>query len=146
MTRFWYKGCSYRTVDQEVHCEISRREESVVALHTQLFHGENTVSHNSAAMCTSVCPVSLLAVVVVAFVVHPAPVVCQCTTGHCHDDGDNDVSVLTAMVSRLQDTVEQIQQQLKEQHKQFTKLSDTLENQKECMYSLCSTIVVKHKR
>ena len=65
-------------------------------------------------MCTSVCPVSLLAVVVVAFVVHPAPVVCQCTTGHCHDDGDNDVSVLTAMVSRLQDTVEQLQQELRD--------------------------------
>ena len=117
----------------------------MVALHTQLFHGVDTVSHNSAAMCTSVCPVSLLAVVV-AFVVHPAPVVCQCTTGHCHDDGDNDVSVLTAMVSRLQDTMEQIQQQLMEQQKQLTKLSDTLKNQKECMYSLCSTIVVKHKR
>ena len=128
----------------------------MVTLYTQLFDGEDTVSHNSAAMCTSVCPVSLLAVVV-AFVVHPAPVVCQCTTGHCHDDGDNDVSVLTAMVSRLQDTMEQLQQQLRdskeqlqqqlmEQHKQLTKLSDTLKNQKECMYSLCSTIVVKHKR
>ena len=65
-------------------------------------------------MCTSVCLVSLLVVVVVAFVVHPAPVVCQCTTGHCHDDGDNDVSVLTAMVSRLQDTVEQLQQELRD--------------------------------
>ena len=116
----------------------------MVALHTQLFDGENTVSHNSAAMCTSVCPVSLLAVVVVAFVVHPAPVVCQCTTGHCHDDGDNDVSVLTAMVSRLQDTVEQLQQQLmdttEQQQKQLTKLSDRLDKQEKCMYSLFSTI------
>ena len=114
-------------------------------------------------MCTSVYPVSLLAVVVVAWVVHPAPVVCQCTTDHCHDDGDNDVSVLMAMVSRLQDTTEQVQQQLRatkeqlqqqltdskeqlqqqlvEQQKQLTKLSDTLENQEECMYSLLSTIV-----
>ena len=95
-------------------------------------------------MCTSVCPVSLLAVVVVAFVVHPAPVVCQCTTGHCHDDGDNDVSVLTAMVSRLQDTVEQLQQQLmdttEQQQKQLTKLSDRLDKQEKCMYSLFSTI------
>ena len=127
----------------------------MVTLHTQLFDGENTVSHNSAAMCTSVCPVSLLAVVVVAFVVHPAPVVCQCTTGHCHDDGDNDVSVLTAMVSRLQDTVEQLQQQLRDskeqlqqqlmdtteqQQKQLTKLSDRLDKQEKCMYSLFSTI------
>ena len=127
-------------------------EHFIVILH-QRFDGEDTVSHNYAAMFTSVCPVSLLAVVVVAFVVHPAPVVCQCTTGHCHDDGDNDVSVLTAMVSRLQDTVEQLQQQLMatkdqlqqqlmEQEIQLTKLSDTLEKQEECMYSLFSTIVI----
>ncbi|KAK2157941.1 hypothetical protein NP493_1839g00001 [Ridgeia piscesae] len=84
-------------------------------------------------MCTSVCPVSLLAVVVVAFVVHPAPVVCQCTTGHCHDDGDNDVSVLTAMVSRLQDTVEQLQQQLSdskaEQQQQLRDATEKLQQQ-----------------
>ena len=122
-----------------------------MSLHSQLFDGEDTVSHNSPAMCTSVCPVSLLAVVVVAWVVHPAPVVCQCTTGHCHDDGDNDVSMLTAMVSRLQDTVEQlhqhiwdstdkIQQELMEQQKQLTKLSDTLEKQQACTYHLSATI------
>ena len=40
----------------------------LVTLLTRLFHGVDTVSLNSAAMCTSVCPVSLLAVVVVAFV------------------------------------------------------------------------------
>ena len=84
----------------------------MLTFYRRLFDGEDTVSHNSPAMCTYVCPVSLLAVVVVAWVVHPAPVVCQCTTGHYHDDGDNDVSVLTAMVSRLQDTVEQLQVQL----------------------------------
>ena len=87
----------------------------MLTFYRRLFDGEDTVSHNSPAMCTSVCPVSLLAVVVVAWVVHPAPVVCQCTTGHYHDDGDNDVSVLTAMVSRLQDTVEQLQVQLQRQ-------------------------------
>ncbi|KAK2171728.1 hypothetical protein NP493_1034g00010 [Ridgeia piscesae] len=102
-------------------------------------------------MCTSVCPVSLLAVVV-AFVVHPAPVVCQCTTGHCHDDGDgvNDVSMLTAMVSRLQDTVERLQSQLQrqihdtaeqlqqqlwdsseQQQKQLKNLTETLAKQEE---------------
>ena len=124
-----------------------------------MFDGEDTVSRNSAAMCTSVCPVSLLAVVVVAWVVHPAPVVCQCTTDHCHDDGDNDVNVLTAMVSRLQDTVEQLQGQLQRQindtaeqvlHKlqqqlsdsmeqqqnQLTKLTETLAKQEKCMYCL----------
>ncbi|KAK2182475.1 hypothetical protein NP493_351g01015 [Ridgeia piscesae] len=59
-------------------------------------------------MCTYVCPVLLLAVVVI----YPTTVVCQCTTSHCQakDDGD-DVNVLTAMVSRLQDTVELLQQQ-----------------------------------
>ena len=112
----------------------------------QLFDGEDTVSRNSAAMCTSVCPVSLLAVVVVAWFVHPAPVVCQCTTGHCHDDGDNDVSVLTAMVSRLQDTVEQLQQQLRDateqQQKQLTKLSDSFEKQEGCTYSLFGIIAI----
>ena len=115
-------------------------------------------------MCTSVCPVSLLAVVVVAWVVHPAPVVCQCTTGYCHDDGDNDESVLTAMVSRLQDTVEQLQRQLHDsnerqqqllrgtreemqqlressehQQKQLAKVSETLGKQVECMYSLLTS-------
>ena len=138
------------------------------SVHAQVFDGVDTVSLSSAAMCTSVCPVSLLAVVVVAFLVHPAPVVCQCTTGHCHDDGDgvNDVSVLTAMVSRLQDTVEQLQDQLhdsterhqqhlrdtreqlqqqlmdttEQQQKQLMKLSDRLDKQEKCMYSLFSTI------
>ena len=87
----------------------------MVTVYRRLFDGDDTVSLNSPAMCTSVCPVSLLAVVVVAWVVHPAPVVCQCTTGHCHDDGDNDVSVLTAMVSRFENTVEQLQAQLQRQ-------------------------------
>jgi len=109
--------------------------EWVVTFYTQLFDGEDTVSRNSAAMCTSVCPVSLLAVVVVAWVVHPAPVVCQCTTGHCHDNGDNDVSVLTAMVSRLQDTVEQLQQQLKD-------TTDRLDKQEECTYALFAIIAL----
>ena len=34
----------------------------LVSLLTQVFDGEDTVSRNSAAMCTSACPVSLLAV------------------------------------------------------------------------------------
>ena len=121
-----------------------------MSLHTQVFEGEDTVSRNSPAMCTSVCPVSLLAVVVVAWVVHPAPVVCQCTTGHCHDDSDNDVSVLTAMVSRLQDTVEQLQQQLmdtvEEQQIQLRKLSDRLDRQEGCMYCLFFIIAIVDKQ
>ncbi|KAK2171725.1 hypothetical protein NP493_1034g00007 [Ridgeia piscesae] len=101
-------------------------------------------------MCTSVCPVSLLALVVVAFVVHPAPVVCQCTTGHCHDDGDNDVSVLTAMVSRLQDTVEQLQGQIQRQindtaeqllHKLQQQLSDATDQQLNQLTKLTDTLV-----
>ena len=109
-------------------------------------------------MCTSVCPVSLLAVVVVAWVVHPALVVCQCTTDHCHDDG----RLLTAIVSRLQDTVEQLQgllqrqinntaeqlqQQLRDateqQQKQLTKLTETLAKQEECMYCLLTSPTAK---
>ena len=130
-----------------------------------MFHGEDTVSLSSAAMCKSVCPVSLLAVVV-AFVVHPAPVVCQCTTGHCHDDGDgvNDVSVLTAMVSRLQDTVERLQSQLQrqirdtaeqlqqqlwdsseQQQKQLKNLTETLAKQEECMYCFLTHNNAKEK-
>ncbi|KAK2152876.1 hypothetical protein NP493_2397g00002 [Ridgeia piscesae] len=92
-------------------------------------------------MCTSVCPVSLLAVVVVAFVVHPAPVVCQCTTGHCHDDGDNDVSVLTAMVSRLQDTMEQLQGQLRDSKEQLQQeLRDSTEQQQKQLKQLTETL------
>ncbi|KAK2165274.1 hypothetical protein NP493_1373g00035 [Ridgeia piscesae] len=97
-------------------------------------------------MCTSVCPVSLLAVVVVAFVVHPAPVVCQCTTGHCHDDGDNDVSVLTAMVSRLQDTVEQLQQELRDSKAELQQqLSDSTEQQQKQLTKLTETLAKQEK-
>ena len=137
-----------------------------MTFYTQLFYGEDTVSRNSPAMCTSVCPVSLLAVVVIAWVVHPAPVVCQCTTGHCHDDGDgdNDVSVLTAMVSRLQDTVEQLQRQLhdsndrqqqliRDAREELQQLRESSEHQQsilgkqvECMYSLLTSPAIVNKK
>ena len=117
---------------------------------------------------SALCPV-------VAWVVHPASVVCQCTTGHCHDDGDNDVSVLTAMVSRLQDTVEQLhgqlhsqlrdaseqlqeqlrdskeqlQQQLRysteQQQTELKKLTETMGKQNECMYCLQTYATVNEK-
>ncbi|KAK2144164.1 hypothetical protein NP493_4303g00000 [Ridgeia piscesae] len=94
-------------------------------------------------MCTSVCPVSLLAVVV-AFVVHPAPVVCQCTTGHCHDDGDNDVSVLTAMVSRFENTVEQLQQELRDSKAELQQqLSDSTEKQQKQLTKLLKPLANK---
>ena len=52
------------------------------------------------------------------------------------------------MVSRLQDTVEQLQGQLQvqirdateQQRRQLTKLSDSLEKQEECMFHLFATI------
>ena len=86
----------------------------------------------------------LLAVCAVASVLHRAPVVSQCTTKHCHDDG-RDVSVLTALVERLQDTVElqedlleqqriEIEQQRKQNHdqqKQLTRHEETLSKQDE---------------
>ena len=54
----------------------------------------------------------LLAVWVIVCVVHLAPTVSQCTTKYCIDDNnENDVDVLTAMVSRLQNTVERLEEQ-----------------------------------
>ena len=84
-----------------------------------------------AAMLAYVNTVSLTAVCVITCIVNLAPVVSQCTTRHCVDD-DNDVSVLTTMVTRLQHSMEQQQIQL-------TKLEDTLAKQNECTYYLITT-------
>ena len=59
----------------------------------------------STAMCRRVC---YLAVGIVVCLLHPAPVRSQCTTKHCVDD-DTDVSTLTTIVNRLQDTLERQQ-------------------------------------
>ena len=104
-------------------------------------------------MSTPVC--FLLAVGVVVCLVHPTPVVSQCTTRHCQDgDNDNDVNALTAMVHLLQDTVDRQQVQLatlrdtvEEQQKQLTRQDETLARQNETlarqdesMYFSCATI------
>ena len=56
----------------------------------------------------------------------PAPVSSQCTTKYCAD-GDKDDTVLTAMVARLQETVDQLRQenrhsmeQLRQDHQRST--------------------------
>ena len=67
-------------------------------------------------MGPTVC--SLLAVGFLACLMHLTPIRSQCTTKHC-DQGDNEQSVLTAMVARLQDTMEQQQHsmdQLRQEH------------------------------
>ena len=85
--------------------------------------------------------VSLTAVCVIAYVVNLAPVMSQCTTRHCFDDDDNnnDVSVLTTMVTRLQHSMEQLSNSVEQQQKQLTKLEDTLAKQNKCMYCLITT-------
>ena len=78
---------------------------------------------------------SLLAVCAVASVLHRAPVVSQCTTNHCYD-GDSDVRALTALVYRLQDTVERQVHSLEQQQRhnqelqgQLATLRETVEQQ-----------------
>ena len=85
--------------------------------------------------------VSLTAVCVIAYVVNLAPVMSQCTTRHCFDDDDNnnDVSVLTTMVTRLQHSMEQLSNSVEQQQKKLTKLEDTLAKQNKCMYCLITT-------
>ena len=68
---------------------------------------------------------SLLAVCTVACLIHRAPVASQCTGKHCHD-GDDDVSESTALLYRLQDTVEQQQDSLKDALKS---LKESMEEQ-----------------
>ena len=77
----------------------------------------------------------LLAVWVIVYVVHLAPTVVhlaptvsQCTTKYCVDDNnENDVDVLTAMVSRLQNTVERLEEQ-EIQEKQHQASIEQLQN------------------
>ena len=75
----------------------------------------------------------LLAVWVIVYVVHLAPTVSQCTTKYCVDDNnENDVDVLTAMVSRLQNTVERLEEQEiqeKQQQASIEQLQNTVERQ-----------------
>ena len=82
-------------------------------------------------MSTTVC--SVLAVCVVACFMHRAPVVSQCTTKHCHD-GDRDVSTLTSLMNRLQDTVERQVDSLEQQQRQNQELQGQLATLKETMY------------
>ena len=77
-----------------------------------------------------------------ASVLHRAPVVSQCTTKHCHDDG-RDMGAPTALVDRLQDTVEQQQDSLEQQQREMATLKQTVALQEkqltrleESMYSL----------
>ena len=70
----------------------------------------------------------LLVVWVIVCVVHLAPTVSQCTTKYCVDDNnENDVDVLTAMVSRLQNTVERLEEQ-EMQEKQHQASNEQLQN------------------
>ena len=70
----------------------------------------------------------LLVVWVIVYVVHLAPTVSQCTTKYCVDDNnENDVDVLTAMVSRLQNTVERLEEQ-EIQEKQHQASIEQLQN------------------
>ena len=65
----------------------------------------------------------LMAMYVVACVIHLAPVISQCTSKHSHD-GDMDVGALAALLGQFQDIVERQQDSLKQQeqqnHEQYT--------------------------
>ena len=76
----------------------------------------------------------LLAVCVMC-VVRLTPTVSQCTTKYCSDD-DNDVGALTAMLSRLQNTEERLEQQ----HQQYL---HSLEEQREYVIELENTMKEK---
>ena len=89
-------------------------------------------------MLAYVNTVSITAVCIIACIVNLAPVMSQCTTRHCLED-DNDVSVLTTMVTRLQYSMEQ-------QQKQLTKLEETLSKQNECMYCLITATASDNPR
>jgi len=86
---------------------------------------------------------SLLATCVVAWVIHRAPVMSQCTSKHCHD-GDRDVGALAALVDRLQDTVERQQDSLKQQeqqnHEHHTLQATLTEQQQKEMTTLKETV------
>ena len=72
----------------------------------------------------------LLAVWVIVCVVHLAPTVSQCTMKYCVDDNnENDVDVLTAMVSRLQNTerLEEREIQKKQHQASIEQLQNTVE-------------------
>ena len=71
---------------------------------------------------------SLLAVCVIGSITLLVPVRSQRTTKYCVDD-DSDRSVLTAMVARLQDTVERQQQSLEQQHQDHQHSMDELYTQ-----------------
>ena len=91
-----------------------------------------------AVMCSQAT--RLLAVCVIVCVVHLTPTVSQCTTKYCFDD-DNDVGALTAMVSRLQDSLEEKEKQHQDSIEQLQqKFSDSLEQQQEYVIKLENTM------
>ena len=100
------------------HCDGARNQEVYRCLFISRIE---TLSHttfrqrtdNYSVMGPIVC--SLLAVSVIGTITLLVPVRSQRTTKYCVDD-DSDRSVLTAMVARLQDTVERQQQSLEQQH------------------------------
>ena len=107
----------------------------------------------------------LLAVWVIVCVVHLTPTVSQCTTKNCFDDNNdnnnnnNDINVaLTAMVTRLQDTVERLEWQhqhhvdsMEKQDKQHQdsieqlqqQFNDSLEQQQEYVIKVENTMKEK---
>ena len=73
---------------------LPRKSKTTVVAHRRL----SETRRDSYAMGPTVC--FLLAVGFLACLMHLTPVRSQCTTKHC-DQGDNELSVLTAMVTQL---------------------------------------------
>ena len=86
---------------------LPRKSKTAVVAHRRL----SATRRDSYAMGPTVW--SLLVVGFLACLMHLTTVRSQCTTKHC-DQGDNELSVLTAMVARLQDTMEQQQHSMEQ--------------------------------
>ena len=87
----------------------------------------------------------LLAVCFVVCVVHLTLTVSQCTTKYCSDDNnDNDVGALTAMVSRLQNSLHQLEKHHEDSTEQLQQqLNDSMEQQQEYVIKLENTMKEK---
>ena len=81
-------------------------------------------------MCSNVASLLVMA----CMTIHIVPIATQCTTKQCHEEDDT-IRALTAMVSRLHDTVEwqhqKYQDSLEQQQKQLVNLGNTVISLKE---------------
>ena len=87
----------------------------------------------------------LLAACIIVCVVYLTPTVSQCTTKYCFDDNnDNDIGAMTAMVSRLQNSLEEQDKQHQDSIEQLQeKFNNSMEQQQEYVIKLENTMKEK---